>query len=47
VAKLDEPWWSDEDLKKKALAEFDRLGLGGPVGRLLRHRVERSYPPHE
>lgn len=47
VAKLDEPWWSDEDLKKRALAEFDRLGLGGPVGRLLRHRVERSYPPHE
>lgn len=47
VAKLDEPWWSDEALKPRALAEFDRLDLGGPVGRLLRQRVERSYPPPE
>ncbi len=44
-ARLDDPWWSDEALRKRALSEFDQVGLDGLVGRFLRRRVERSYPP--
>jgi hypothetical protein len=41
LQKLERPWWTQEEVTKRHLGDWDRLGLTGPIAKLLRHLIAR------